>query len=76
MKEKDNQNVSNVNNNAQDLSQDLWQRRFENVQYDLGTVDLSDLWSSLDVIDKLKSSRQLNVGDKKIKLDLVKLLFN
>lgn len=76
MKEKDNQNVSNVNNNAQDLSQDLWQRRFENVQYDLGTVDLSDLWSSLDVIDKLKSSGQLNVGDKKIKLDLVKLLFN
>ena len=76
MKEKDNQNVSNVNNNDQDLSQDLWQRRFENVQYDLGTVDLSDLWSSLDVIDKLKSSGQLNVGDKKIKLDLVKLLFN
>ena len=76
MKEKDNKNVSNVNNNAQDLSQDLWQRRFENVQYDLGTVDLSDLWSSLDVIDKLKSSGQLNVGDKKIKLDLVKLLFN
>ena len=76
MKEKDNQNVSNVNNNAQDLSQDLWQRRFENVQYDLGTVDLSDLWSSLDVIDKLKSSGQLNVGDKKIKLGLVKLLFN
>lgn len=76
MKEKDDRNVNNLNNNAQDLSQDLWQRRFEKVQYDLGTVDLSDLWSSLDVIDKLKSSGQLNVGDKKIKLDLVKLLFN